>query len=85
MFRWQACLTELRYHIPFTLLGTLSGMVLMLGLLAFDAPRCVSQTFFWVLHPTHVLLSAIVTTRVFRQHRRARILETVVVGLIGSI
>ena len=59
---------ELKSHAPFTALGTVSGIVLLILLLWARMPRDVSVTLFWTLHPLHVLLSALVTTAMFRLH-----------------
>jgi hypothetical protein len=66
-------------------MGTLSG-VLLLGLLIWTrAPQAVSTTLFWTLHPLHVLLSALVTTAMFRVHGGHNLWATVGIGYFGSI
>lgn len=76
---------QLRQHVPFTALGTASGIVLMLGLLLLQAPRHLSETLFWTLHPAHVLLSALVTAAMYRQHSRRGLVPLFVVGYLGSV
>lgn len=60
-------LNELRAHLPFTLGGAATGLVLMLGV------RCLKvemlESVFYVLHPLHVVLSALVTASMLRLHR----------------
>jgi hypothetical protein len=76
---------ELRAHAPFTALGTLSGG-LILGLLLWTrAPRSLSVGLFWTLHPLHVLLSALVTTAMFRRHGGRGGAATVGIGYAGAI
>jgi len=76
---------ELRKHSPYTLLGTLSGVVFMTVLVVGDVPASWSQALFWGLHPVHVLLSALVTASMLRLHRPAGLWLTVAVGYVGSI
>jgi hypothetical protein len=49
------------------------------------APRSFSETLFWTLHPLHVFLSALVTVGLFRLHRRAGWMMSVLVGFYGSV
>lgn len=76
---------ELREHVPFTLFGTLTGVVIAVVFFYADLPKRVSETLFDVLHPSHVLLSALVTGAMFRLHGRAGFLAVLVVGYVGSI
>ncbi|MCA9255276.1 MAG: hypothetical protein KDA33_06545 [Phycisphaerales bacterium] len=77
---------EIARHSPFTLLGALSGIVIVLVLAAVDAPASLSQGLFWTLHPIHVLLSALTTASMYRLHRQRRgVLSVFVVGYLGSV
>ena len=76
---------ELRIHAPYTLLGACGGVALMVVLAVSGVPRSCSETLFWMLHPLHVLLSALVTVGILRLHRRAGWTMTVVVGYLGSV
>ena len=83
--RWRLVRRELLAHAPYTALGTLSGM-LVLGLLLWSrAPQTVSLRLFWLFHPLHVLLSAFVTTAIFRLHGNRGFWRTLAIGWIGSI
>ena len=76
---------ELKAHAPFTAFGTLTGVAIM-GLIVYaDVPRSASSTLFWILHPLHVLLSALVTAAVYRLHSKAGLGATVLIGYLGSI
>ncbi|MBP7831258.1 MAG: phosphatidylserine decarboxylase [Kiritimatiellae bacterium] len=76
---------ELRKHAPFTAFGTLSGLVIMLILLAVKASPGTSTRLFWFMHPTHVLLSALVTAAMFRLHGGRGIWRTLWIGYAGSV
>jgi hypothetical protein len=78
-------LYELKHHAPFTALGTLSGIVIMFVLLNVRVPSSYSDTLFWVSHPGHVLLSALVTTALYRRHSKAGFLAAFVIGYVGSV
>lgn len=76
---------ELRAHAPFTALGTLTG-ALVLGLLLWShAPRSLSVGLFWTLHPVHVLLSALVTTAMFRRYGGRGPVTTIAIGYAGAV
>ena len=81
----QTTLKELRSHAPFTLAGTLVGIILMAVLLYNEIPRTFSQFFFTALHPIHVFLSAIVTAGMYRLHGNSKILPLLLIGYFGSI
>jgi hypothetical protein len=77
-------LTELKNHSPFTLFGTFTGIVCMLTFK--NLPQQTSERIFYIFHPTHVLLSAIVTTSIFELHTsKKRLIAIFLVGFLGSI
>ena len=77
-------LNELRDHVPFTLFGSLLGVVFMLIFKGLS--HSISLKLFYVFHPAHVLLSAIVTTSIFRiYNKKANIILVLIVGYVGSI
>jgi hypothetical protein len=76
---------QLRAHAPFTLLGTATGIVLMLVILATGAPAWLSHRLFWTTHPLHVLLSALVTTAMYELHGRHTTLRMLFIGYVGSV
>jgi hypothetical protein len=79
-----AILTELRAHAPFTLFGAVTGVLAML-LFARAAPQ-TSARLFQVFHPSHVVLSAIVTASLFRLHEKKKgFLVVLLVGYFGAI
>ena len=85
--RWRlpTILRELRTHAPFTALGTVTGVFVLAILIWSQAPRSFSAALFWTFHPLHVLLSALVTTAMFRRHSGHGVWATVGIGYFGSI
>lgn len=76
---------ELRRHAPFTAVGTVSGVAIMLVFLVAEVPRTFSDLLFWCLHPLHVVLSAFVTASLYRLNARGRILPTIIIGYVGAV
>jgi len=77
-------LHELESHAPFTLFGAFTGLVCML--LFKNLEHETSRRIFYVFHPGHVLLSAIVTASMFQFYtKRVRIIAVLLVGFFGSI
>ncbi len=79
---------ELKHHAPFTFFGALTGIVIILilvlgNLLPHISP--ISESIFYVLHPTHILLSAIVTTTLYVRYGKAEIWWAILIGYTGSI
>lgn len=57
---------ELKAHVPFTIFGTMTGIVIML--FSLKLPYKFSYNMFYVLHPAHVFLSALVTAAMYKLH-----------------
>ena len=77
-------LVELACHAPFTAIGTLLG-VAMVAAFALYAPIAeLHEAAFHVLHPLHMLLSALATAAVYYKHRDSPA-KALVVGVAGSI
>jgi len=77
-------LKELKAHAPFTLFGAVTGIVLML--LFRGISEQTSYRLFYVFHPTHVVLSAIVTASLFRLHEKTKsFIIVLLIGYAGSI
>jgi len=76
--------TELKCHAPFTLFGAFTGIACML--LFRNLEHDTSRAVFYVFHPGHVLLSAIVIASMFQLHAgRGRLITVVLIGFFGSI
>jgi len=80
---------ELRHHAPFTALGALVGV----GLIIFshNFSHETAHELFYVFHPAHVLLSALATSAMYHRHMcphnklHCNLFMLVVVGYVGSI
>lgn len=77
--------SELRRHVPFTASGAVSGIVIMAIVIVANVPSSVSETIFYTLHPLHVVLSALVTTAVYKQYGRGKLWVAILIGYTGSI
>lgn len=77
--------TELKAHAPFTAFGTVTGIVIMAAFIQFQISREISSGLFWTLHPLHVLVSALVTTAMYRMHSKGRLWPTLIIGYVGSV
>jgi len=76
---------ELKEHALFTALGAASGIVIMLIIIFANVLPRVSQATFHILHPLHVVLSALVTTAMYRKYGHRKIWAAVLIGYFGSI
>ena len=77
-------LKELRQHAPFTIFGAITGIACML--IFKNVSRDTIHTLFYIFHPGHVLLGAMVTTAMFRNYSSRKIfIKTLIVGFVGSI
>ena len=75
---------ELKNHLPFTLMGAATGIVLMLAGQQWFKEQ--AETLFSVFHPLHVVLSAMVTASLFEIHRKAKnFVAILVIGVVGAI
>ncbi|MBW7991613.1 MAG: hypothetical protein FVQ84_16590 [Planctomycetes bacterium] len=75
---------ELEGHAPFTLFGAFTGIACMLLFKNLDHET--SEKVFYVFHPAHVFLSAIVTASIFQFHtKRKTIIAVLLVGFFGSL
>jgi len=83
MFRRIA--SELREHAPFTAFGAVTGIVIMVLVVLANVSTGVSQTIFFGLHPAHVVLSALVTSAMYRKYSKGRIWAVFLVGYAGSV
>ena len=83
--RLQVIVAELRNHAPYTFFGTLTGIVIFALFRQLNASRGLSVGLFWTLHPTHVLLSALVTTAMYRLRGRGNLWATILIGYFGSV
>jgi len=85
---YKDIIKELKHHAPFTIFGALTGIIIML--LFYKLPSDISYNIFYILHPIHVLLSALVTTSIYiiytkKNNQKINLLILILIGYIGSI
>ena len=79
---------ELREHVPFTTFGATTGVIIMAIIVFGNVLPQVSQVsypIFYSLHPAHVVLSALVTTAMYKKYGNGKIWMTILIGYFGSI
>jgi len=80
---------ELTHHAPFTFFGAVSGVILIFVFQ--KLPREYAYNIFYVLHPFHVILSALVTASMYEMYkcstdkRLCNIWILLFIGYVGSI
>jgi len=80
---------ELKEHVPFTIMGAFVG-VLMIFILK-NLSQKTELSIFYILHPAHVLLSAVVTASMYRLHKKDKankifgFVQVFIVGYLGSV
>lgn len=74
---------ELIHHLPYSSVGVAASLGLLLGLekMGWHIPSLLS---FHITHPTHIFLSAIVTTAMFWKYEK-KMAKAIVIGLVGTI
>ena len=79
---------ELKNHAPLTALGAVTGIIIMVIIVFTNVLPQVSQvsyTVFYILHPTHIVLSALVTTAMYKKYSNGKIWAAILIGYFGSI
>ncbi len=76
---------ELKEHVPFTALGALTGVIIVVIVVLGNVPSHISHAAFYTLHPVHVLLSALVTTAMYARYRKGKVWVAILIGWTGSI
>ncbi len=80
----KTILQELKQHVPFTLVGVLTGILLIF--LFYKIPSSSAYTAFYVLHPIHVILSALVTASMYKKYAtKVNPFILLLIGYVGSI
>jgi len=80
---------ELKNHAPFTTFGALTGIGIMIFFQ--HLPDEIAYNIFYILHPLHVVLSALVTASIYKLHACGRIrgkcnlFILLAIGYVGSI
>ena len=76
-------LHELKEHTPFTAIAALIAILITIFIL-YLIKTDVSEEVFHVLHPLHVLVSAIVTTGIFYKYKK-KFIQALLIGITGAI
>jgi hypothetical protein len=79
---------ELAKHAPFTAMGAVIGVIIMLIIHLSDTPKDISEALFYTLHPLHIVFSALVTTAIYKMHHtktKSKLLMTILIGYTGSV
>jgi len=90
----RAVMKELKVHAPFTFLGALMGLLVLI--VSRKIPPGISYDIFYVLHPMHVVLSALVTASMYELHTCGRLgsqcikgkcnlWKLLIIGYLGSV
>ena len=94
MERFKQISRELKIHAPFTIFGAVTGIIIMLFFQ--NIPPKISYNVFYILHPIHVVLSALVTASMYELHEcnrisakclrgRCNFWSLLIIGYVGSI
>jgi len=83
--RWRLITKELARHVPFTAAGAVTGIVIMVIVVYGNVSSGVSHSLFYTLHPIHVVLSALVTVAMYKQHGKSKVWAVILIGYTGSI
>lgn len=77
--------SELKEHAPFTALGAVTGIIIMVIIVFANVPAQISEAAFYTLHPLHLLLSALVTTAMYRRYSKGKLWAAILIGYFGSV
>jgi len=69
---------ELKVHAPFTIFGAATGIIIIIFFQ--KLPQAASYNIFYILHPIHVVLSALVTASMYGLHKCERIASRCIRG-----
>lgn len=73
---------ELKHHIPFTFIATLIA-ALSIGII-YQKGILISEPFFYVIHPLHLFISAIVSAAIFYKYKN-NFIQALLIGITGAI
>ena len=79
-------LHELKHHTPFTIWATIIATILVAVAFFLDQQQTInlSESFFEILHPTHILVSSFATAAIFYKHQK-KIFNALIIGVLGAI
>ena len=80
---------ELKHHAPFTAFGAVTGIIIIVLMISGGWLATVSSyanVIFYILHPLHIVLSAVVTTAIYRLHKpKSHLFIAIMIGYLGSL
>ena len=82
-FKTKELLHELKHHLPFTAIASLIGISSIL-FINYILQANISESIFEVIHPIHIIFSAIVTSAIFYSYQKNK-LKAILVGITGAI
>jgi len=80
---------ELKEHMPFTVLGAATGIIMIIFFQ--NLPSESSYNIFYILHPIHVFLSALVTASIYNFYKcgtgkkKCNLVVLILIGYVGSV
>jgi len=83
MNRLEQIIHELKHHAPFTLGATFIA-ILIVFIFGFVLNQKISENIFEIIHPMHILISAIVTSAIFYSYKK-NIFYSILVGISGTV
>ncbi len=82
--KFEIIIKELKNHAPFTIFGAITGIILMIFF--YNLPSNISYDIFYVLHPMHVVLSALVTASIYKVYtKKVNLVILIFIGYLGSV
>jgi len=78
----KTILSELKNHIPFTFLATLIAVILV-GII-YKESILISESFFYIIHPLHLFVSAIVSAAIFYKYKN-NFIQALLIGITGAM
>jgi hypothetical protein len=76
---------ELAEHAPFTAMGAVVGILAMALVSIYHTPREISEALFYTFHPLHILFSTMVTTAMYRKHKKSPFWLTILICYAGPL
>jgi hypothetical protein len=76
---------ELWHHIPYTAIGAVAGIIAMFILVKLNVGHDTSEAMFYVFHPLHLLLSALVTTSLYMKNKKGPLWLALIICYIGPV
>ena len=80
---FKQTIKELKEHSPFTAIATLIAILIVIYF-QFITKQNISENLFEILHPIHILASAIVTSAIYYKYK-TKILPAILIGITGSL